>query len=128
MGTPMGGAFPADEDPGLRVDMPFALTLEHRALAPGEMFQVTRAFDFHEVAAGSPLTVDVEKVTPTATTLHVTPQRPMPYRAIAEETTRMLEQVGRQVFGETPRVAELDWILPRHGEHSLGRGSLGRIQ
>jgi len=114
-------------DEGLRVDLPFALTLAHRALGPREMFQVSRAFDFHEVAGETALTVDVEKVTPTATTLHVTPQRPMPYAEIAEETTRMLERIGPKVFGETPRVAELDWILPRHGEHSLGREFTGRI-
>src|SRR5688500_16350135 len=76
------------------VDFPFRLTVEHAALDFKGMFASAEAFDFYEVngVAGEnsgkarlDLCVDIVEVTPTSTTVHVTPARPMSYADIAAE-------------------------------------------
>src|SRR5690242_7237464 len=74
------------------VDFPFKLTVEHAPLDFKGMFAAAEAFDFYEVngvsgenfgKARRELCVDIVEVTPTSTTVHVTPAKPMSYAAIA---------------------------------------------
>lgn len=119
----------ADSEAGLRVDFPFLVTLEHRAIGLRSMFEASRAFDYHETESDHHgLHIDVELVQPTRTMLFVSPQKPMSYDEIASEIEFMLARIGPKVFGEPPRLAEIDWHIANKGEHSRGREYIGRIQ
>jgi hypothetical protein len=89
------------------------------------MFDLSECFDFSELEGSPPrrLTVDVDMVQPARTVLHVTPTQPLGYGEIAAEVQSMLHEVGRHMRMQPPLVAEIDWILDRHGVRSDSRGA-----
>lgn len=97
--------------PDLRVDRPFQLTLAHRPLGPREMVHVARTFDFRAVGGGR-LAIDVVAVQPERTVLRVTPNRPMTYAEVEQESEAILEELGPRAFGELPMLERIDWLLP----------------
>ena len=111
----------------LRVDHPFLLTLSHRRLKPREMFHASQVFDFHEVGGGR-LVVDVDEVQPERTILRLTPNRPMTYQEIEEETDGILEDLGPRAFGEVPALERLDWLVQHAGVDSAERQGMRRIR
>ena len=136
--TPEAGAGaqpPREKKPN--VDFPFKLTVEHGTLDFAGMFAAAEAFDFYEVngvagdnagKARRELCVDVLEVTPTATTLHVTPARPMPYAEIAAEMERMVSGIARHHLpGGKAKGVKVQWVVPNTGIPSDLRGGLAVV-
>jgi hypothetical protein len=119
------------------VDFPFKLTVEHAALDFKGMFASAEAFDFYEVngvagenfgKARRELCVDIVEVTPTSTTVHVTPARPMTYAAIAEEMEFMVTGIARHTFpGGKAKGMKVQWLVPNTGIPSDLRGRLAVV-
>lgn len=130
------GTAPAREK-RLNVDFPFKLTVEHGALDFAGMFAAAEAFDFYEVngVAGEnagkgrrELCVDVLQVTPTATTLHVTPARLMGYAEIAAEMQRMVDGIARRHLpGGKAKGVKVEWLVASPGIPSDLRGRLRAV-
>lgn len=119
------------------VDFPFKLTVEHAALDFKGMFAAAEAFDFYEVngvagenfgKARRELCVDIVEVTPTTTTVHVTPARPMTYAAIAEEMEFMVTGIAKHTFpGGKANGMKVQWLVPNTGIPSDLRGRLAIV-
>ncbi|MHB1260554.1 MAG: hypothetical protein ACYC2H_02435 [Thermoplasmatota archaeon] len=119
------------------VEYPFKLTVEHDALDLKGMFASAEAFDLYEVGGAAAeslgtarhwLCVDVIEVTPTTTTVHVTPTRPMSYAGIATETQSMVDGIAASVFpGGHVRGTRVQWIVSNTGIPSDMRGRLAVV-
>jgi hypothetical protein len=119
------------------IDFPFKLTVEHGALDFKGMFAAAEAFDFYEVhgvagenfgKARRELCVDIVEVTPTSTTVHVTPAKPMSYQAIAEEMDTMVTGIARHAFpGGKAKGMRVQWLVPNTGIPSDLRGRLSIV-
>jgi hypothetical protein len=116
------------------IDFPFKLTVEHGALDFAGMFRAAEAFDFYEVRgiagenvgkARRDLCVDVLEVTPTSTTLHVTPAKLMSYAEIAAEMEHMVTGIAKLVLpGGKAKGLKVQWVIPNTGIPSDLRGRL----
>jgi hypothetical protein len=121
----------------LTIDCPFKLTVEHGPLDFAGMFAAAEAFDFYEVngvegdnagKARRDLCVDVLEVTPTATTLHVTPTRLMAYADIAAEMQRMVDGIARRHLpGGKATGVKVQWLVTSTGIPSDLRGRLRAV-
>jgi len=119
------------------IDFPFKLTIEHGPLDFAGMFQAAEAFDFYEVRgingenagkARRDLCVDVLEVTPTSTTLHVTPARLMSYADIAAEMEHMVTGIAKNVLpGGKAKGLKVQWLVPNPGIPSDLRGRLRAV-
>lgn len=119
------------------IDFPFKLTVEHAALDFKGMFAAAEAFDFYEVngvagenfgKARRELCIDIVEVTPTSTTVHVTPARPMTYAAIAAEMESMVNGIARHTFpGGKAKGMKVQWLVPNTGIPSDLRGRLAVV-
>lgn len=119
------------------VDFPFRLTVEHGPLDFKGMFAAAEAFDFYEVngvdgensgKARRELCIDVLEVTPTSTTVHVTPARPMSYAAIAEEMESMVNGIARHKLpGGKVKGMRVQWLVANTGIPSDLRGRLAVV-
>ncbi|HUR61099.1 MAG TPA: hypothetical protein VM286_01880 [Candidatus Thermoplasmatota archaeon] len=119
------------------IDFPFKLTVEHGPLDFAGMFRAAEAFDFYEVRgiagenvgkARRDLCVDVMEVTPTATTLHVTPAKLMSYADIAAEMENMVTGIARQVLpGGKVKGLRVQWMIASTGIPSDLRGRLRSV-
>ncbi|MFA5944948.1 MAG: hypothetical protein WC876_10840 [Candidatus Thermoplasmatota archaeon] len=119
------------------VDFPFKLTVEHAPLDFKGMFASAEAFDFYEVhgvagenfgKARRELCIDIVEVTPTSTTVHVTPARPMSYAAIAEEMEFMVTGIAKHTFpGGKAKGMKVQWLVPNTGIPSDLRGRLAVV-
>jgi hypothetical protein len=124
----------AVRDKRLNIDCPFKLTVEHAPLDFAGMFAAAEAFDFYEVngvagdnagKARRDLCVDVLEVSPTATTLHVTPARLMSYAEIAAEMQRMVDGIAKHHLpGGKAHGVKVQWLLANPGIPSDLRGRL----
>jgi hypothetical protein len=119
------------------IDFAFKLTVEHAPLGVKEMFAAAEAFDLYEVRgvagenAGKPrreLNVDVLEVSSTATTVHVTPARPMTYADMAAEMDYMVEGIARHHLpGGKAKGVRVQWVIPNTGIASDMRGRLSVV-
>lgn len=119
------------------IDFPFKLTVEHAALDFKGMFAAAEAFDFYEVngvagenfgKARRELCIDIVEVTPTSTTVHVTPARPMTYPAIAAEMESMVGGIAKHLFpGGKAKGLKVQWLVPNTGIPSDLRGRLAVV-
>jgi hypothetical protein len=137
--VPTGGGHDNDgaRDKRASVDFPFKLTVEHGALDLKGLFAAAEAFDFYEVhgvggentgKARRELCVDVVEVTTTATTVHVTPARPMAYADIAAEMDHMVAGIARLHFpGGKAKGVRVQWLVPNTGIPSDLRGRLAIV-
>ena len=119
------------------IDFPFKLTVEHGQLDFKGMFAAAEAFDFYEVhgvagenfgKARRELCVDIVEVTPTSTTVHVTPAKPMSYAAIAAEMEFMVAGIAKHTFpGGKAKGMKVQWLVPNTGIPSDLRGRLSIV-
>lgn len=119
------------------IDFQFRLTVQHPELDMVQMFRAAEAFDHYEVNGangenkGKPrkdVCVDVLECTPTATTLHITPGRPMTYVEIATEMDLMVSEVAKHHLpGGKARGVKVQWIVPNPGIASDMRGRLSIV-
>jgi hypothetical protein len=119
------------------IDFAFKLTVEHGPLGVREMFAAAEAFDLYEVRgvagenAGKPrreLNVDVLEVSSTATTVHVTPTRPMTYAEMAAEMDHMVTGIARHHLpGGKAKGVKVQWLIPNTGIASDMRGRLAVV-
>ena len=119
------------------VDFPFKLTVEHAALDFKGMFASAEAFDFYEVngvagenfgKARRELCIDIVEVTPTSTTVHVTPARPMSYAEIATEMEFMVNGIAKNTFpGGKAKGMKVQWLVANTGIPSDLRGRLAVV-
>ncbi|HUR25835.1 MAG TPA: hypothetical protein VM327_07480 [Candidatus Thermoplasmatota archaeon] len=144
-----GGGAPTDDRVALQtaqpevrvkkpnVDFPFKLTVEHAPLDFKGMFASAEAFDFYEVhgvagenfgKARRELCIDIVEVTPTSTTVHVTPAKPMSYAAIAAEMEYMVTGIAKHTFpGGKAKGMKVQWLVPNTGIPSDLRGRLAVV-
>jgi hypothetical protein len=103
------------------VDRAAELVLEHPPLSGAGMFQLAFALDGYELRRdpedptrriGESLTVEVLDVKPTRSTIRLTPRRDLSYLELLAKTDSMLEQVGRGIFDEKPRLVSVTWDAP----------------
>jgi hypothetical protein len=119
------------------IDFPFKLTVEHAPLDFKGMFAAAEAFDFYEVhgiagenfgKARRELCIDIVEVTPTSTTVHFTPAKPMSYAAIAEEMDSMVTGIAKHMFpGGKAKGMRVQWLVPNTGIPSDLRGRLAVV-
>lgn len=119
------------------IDFAFRLTVEHGALGVRGMFAAAEAFDLYEVRgvagenAGKPrreLNVDVLEVSSTATTVHVTPARPMTYAEMAAEMEHMVDGIAKHHLpGGKAKGVKVQWVIPNTGIASDMRGRLSVV-
>ena len=132
-GTPQAGA----REKRLSIDFSFKLTVEHGPLGVKEMFAAAEAFDFYEVRGvggenvGKPrkdINVDVTEVTSTATTMHLTPTRPMTYAEMAAEMEHMVSGIAKlHLPGGKAKGVRVQWLIPNFGIASDMRGRLAVV-
>lgn len=135
-------ASPGETPPGVRVkkpnvDFPFKLTVEHGVLDFQGMFAAAEAFDFYEVhgvagenfgKARRDLCVDVVEVTPTSTTVHVTPAKPLSYADIAAEMEAMVTGIAKHHLpGGKAKGMKIQWLVSNTGIPSDLRGRLAIV-
>ena len=119
------------------IDFAFKLTVEHGALGVREMFAAAEAFDFYEVhgvagenfgKARRELCIDIVEVTPTSTTVHVTPAKPMSYADIADEMEFMVTGIAKHKLpGGKVKGMKVQWLVPNTGIPSDLRGRLAVV-
>lgn len=117
------------------VNFPFLITLEHPTLDVKGMFELTQAFDMYEMQLGPDgqhqlkeiILVDVLEVTPTLTTIKVTPAEAMPYLELLKHVDPMLTKVASLFFKSKFKVARLTWEIGQTGVASDLRGMLRKI-
>lgn len=119
------------------IDFPFKLTVEHGPLDFKGMFAAAEAFDFYEVhgvagenfgKARRELCIDILEVTPTSTTVHVTPAKPMSYADIAEEMEFMVNGIAKHKLpGGKVKGMKVQWLVPNTGIPSDLRGRLAVV-
>jgi hypothetical protein len=119
------------------IDFPFKLTVEHAPLDFKGMFASAEAFDFYEVhgvagenfgKARRELCIDIVEVTPTTTTVHVTPAKPMTYADIAAEMEFMVAGIAKHTFpGGKAKGMRVQWLVPNTGIPSDLRGRLAVV-
>lgn len=127
----------APREKRILIDFAFKLTVEHGALGVKEMFEAAEAFDFYEVRGiagenlGKPrrdLLVDVIEVSSTATTVHVTPSRPMTYKEMAAEMDTMVTGIAQKYLpGGKAKGLKVQWVIPNFGIASDMRGRLAVV-
>ena len=125
------------ERPRPTVGFPFRLTLEHPPVDLRGMFRLTHAFDLYEVRgvagenvdhARKDITVDVLEVTPTTTTLHITPANAMTYEALAAEVEALVKGIADRHLGGHAKAAKLQWLVDPIGITSDMRGRIRAVQ
>lgn len=130
-----GAAAPREKR--ILIDFAFKLTVEHAPLDVKGMFAAAEAFDLYEVRGvdgenvGKPrreLLVDVVEVSSTATTVHVTPSRPMTYSEMAAEMDAMVTGIAkRHLPGGKAKGLKVQWVIPNFGIASDMRGRLAVV-
>jgi len=130
-------AAPESREKRILIDFAFKLTVEHGPLDVKRMFATAEAFDFYEVRgvagenAGKPrrdLCVDVLEVSSTATTVHVTPTKPMTYQEMANEMEHMVTGIAHHYLpGGKAKGVKVQWIIPNTGIASDMRGRLAVV-
>jgi hypothetical protein len=131
------GTTEAPREKRILIDFAFKLTVEHAALDVKHMFAAAEAFDFYEVRGiagenvGKPrrdLLVDVIEVSSTATTVHVTPSRPMTYSEMAAEMDHMVTGIAKAYLpGGKAKGLKVQWVIPNFGIASDMRGRLAVV-
>ncbi|MBI2077183.1 MAG: hypothetical protein HYT80_02255 [Euryarchaeota archaeon] len=125
--------------PGIQdigVNFPFVLVLEHPVVDLPGMFELTQAFDMYEMEADSTdqqglvkenILVDVLELTPTVTTIKVTPAETMSYAAMAKHTQAMLDSLSKRLFKGKARIVRMSWEIDKTGVASDLRGMLRKV-
>lgn len=128
---------PETREKRILIDFAFRLTVEHGALNVKDMFATAEAFDFYEVRgvggenagkARRDLYVDVLEVSSMATTVHVTPTRPMTYAEMAAEMDHMVSGIAKKYLpGGKAKGLKVQWVIPNTGIASDMRGRLAVV-
>jgi hypothetical protein len=127
---------PAEKNRALRIDFPFLVYLDHEPIGLADMFRLTEALDFYEIEPDPSgarelvkhtLTVDVVEVTPTDTTIKITPTRPVSYDVLSAHLDALLKRIGKSVLKKAPKLKRLRWEIAKFGVASDMRGMLRSI-
>ena len=119
------------------VDFPVVLTFDHPELSLQGMFQLAGAFDEYELAddptnpgrqVKARLAVDVGDVTPTRTTIRVTPSEPLAYLDLAAIVDAMIERVTNGIVQGRAALVRMTWEIQTPGVASDERRARGRIR
>ena len=120
----------------IAVDFPVVLTFDHPELTLQGMFQFAGAFDEYELQDdpinGRPvkerIAVDVVEVTPTRTTIRVTPVKRLAYLDLAAIVEAMIQRVTTGIVQGRVALVRMTWEIEGPGVASDTRQTRGRIR
>ncbi|MBI2078169.1 MAG: hypothetical protein HYT80_07350 [Euryarchaeota archaeon] len=120
----------------IAVDFPVVLTFDHPELTLQGMFQFAGALDEYELQGdpinGRPvkerISVDVVDVTPTRTTIRVTPMKRLAYLDLAAIVDAMIHRVTSGIINGRVALVRMTWEIEAPGVASDERRTRGRIR